>query len=209
MKIKKCFLAIVVMLALFSQANATNLILNGSFESGINPGSFIQINAINNTSIDNWTVLNGSIDYIGSYWIASDGSRSIDLSGGNVGVLRISSQMTTIVGTSYLVEFDMAGNPAGGPTVKTMDVTAGTVTQAFSFNTSGKNLSNMGWERKSFTFIANNVATYLTFSSTTGTCYGPALDNVSVTVIPEPGTLLLLASGLLGIGISARIRRKK
>lgn len=210
MKIRNSFFAIIFILVLLTQANATNLILNGSFESGItiDPDPFKYITAVNKTAIDHWTVLTGSIDYIGSLWQASDGNRSIDLSGANVGVLRISSQMTTIVGTPYLVEFDMAGNPAGAPTTKTMNVTAGPVTQTFTFNTSGKSFGNMGWERKSFTFIANNVATYLTFSSTTSTCYGPALDNVSVTVIPEPGTFLLLGLGIVGFFGYSWQRRK-
>ena len=54
-----------------TQADAS-LILNGSFESGVSPGSFVTLNAGDSTSLTDWTVKSGNIDYIGSYWTASN-----------------------------------------------------------------------------------------------------------------------------------------
>lgn len=209
MKIKNCFLVIVVMLAFFSQANATNLILNGSFEfATVNPGNSFVTLGTGDTRITHWTVTNGSIDYIGGYWQASDGSRSIDLSGNQAGELEVSQPFNTIVGQQYLLTFDMAGNP-DRQGIKTMQVTVAGQSQDYAFDSTGKTKTNMGWMSQSFLFTATNINTTLKFTSLTTNAWGPALDNVSVTVIPEPGTFLLLGSGLLGIGISARIRRKK
>src|SRR5262245_29900142 len=57
-------------------------IANGSFESGINPGpTFTGPLGAGATNVDNWTIESGSIDYIGGYWQAKDGTRSIDLNG--------------------------------------------------------------------------------------------------------------------------------
>jgi len=46
---------------------------NGSFESGTDPGNFTGLTAGNSTSISNWVVETGTIDYIGTYWQASEG----------------------------------------------------------------------------------------------------------------------------------------
>jgi len=53
---------------------------NGSFELGPTPGSFVTLNN-GDTSITGWTVVNGDIDYVGSYWVASDGTRSLEIAG--------------------------------------------------------------------------------------------------------------------------------
>ena len=210
MKIKNCFLAIVVMLALLSQANATNLILNGSFELGKDPGSsFITLYAVNN-DIQNWTVTTGSIDYIGGYWQASDGLRSIDLSGYyQAGEIEVSQPFQTVIGQQYLLTFDMAGNPDDNQKIKNLSITIAGQSQNFTFDATGKTRTNMGWITKSFVFNATDINTTLKFTSLMGTsAFGPALDNVSVSAIPEPGTFLLLGFGVAGLfGYSWQRRR--
>ena len=80
---------------------ATNLIQNGSFETAtVNPGTDTLLNAVS-TVITGWTVSQGSIDYIGTVWQASNGVRSLDLSGGNAG--RIQQTFNTTVGGTYRV----------------------------------------------------------------------------------------------------------
>src|SRR5689334_3055801 len=89
-------------------------ITNGSFESGTNPGVFTQLGS-GSTAIDGWTVGGaGGVDYIGTYWTSSDGSRSVDLSGGGIG--SISQQLTGMtIDQEYTISFDLAVNPPGGP----------------------------------------------------------------------------------------------
>ena len=63
-------------------AQAINLINNGSFEnSSLGSGfNFVTLSA-GSTAINDWTVTNGSIDYINQEWQNSDGGFSLDLSG--------------------------------------------------------------------------------------------------------------------------------
>lgn len=199
--------AMILSVALAGTASAS-IITNGSFEQGTNPptSGFTTLSA-SSTAITGWTVGGQGVDWIhNSYWNASDGIRSIDLSGPGPG--SISQTFSTIPGQAYEVRFDMAGNTDGGPALKTLTVSVGGPPLTFTFDTAGKSRpGNMGWETKSFVFTATSSSTTLTFMSTTNTAFGPALDNVSVTFVPEPLSMVVF-SGLMVSGLAAVRRRK-
>lgn len=199
--------AALIGLALAAAPANAALIVNGSFESGtlINT-SFDTIYGPNSSSIDGWTVGGDSIDYIGAYWQAAEGSRSIDLNGYGAG--SISQTFSTGVGQTYKVSFLMAGNPDGDPQSKVLTASAGSVVLDFSFDTSGASRGDMKWASYFFNFVAQDTSTTLTFASAIAGPYGPALDDVNV--VPIPGTLALLGSGLAGlVFIGARRRNRR
>ena len=169
-------------IALAGATLAFSGLTNGSFETGTyvdGGGGFEQLNA-GDTSLDGWTVDAGSVDWIGTYWSAQNGSMSIDMSGADAGA--ISQTFATTIGNTYTVSFYLSGNPAGLPTVKTLDVSAtgGTVGH-YTFDVTGNTLANMNWTAEVYSFLATSTSTTLSFVSTTPGLFGPAIDNVTVT----------------------------
>jgi choice-of-anchor C domain-containing protein len=176
---------------------------NGSFELGPTPGSFLSLST-GDTSIAGWTTTGGSIDYIGSYWTASAGSRSVDLNNTSPG--GIQQTFTTVASHQYQVSFDYAGNMDLGPALKTFGVTVDSFSDNYSFDTTGHSKTNMGWTTATFTFVADDVSATLAFASTTSGACGPTLDNVQVQdlgPVPEPSSI-----AAVGLGLAALKRRR-
>jgi choice-of-anchor C domain-containing protein len=190
---------------------------NGSFENAsVDPGgSFVTLPA-GSMQITGWTVVSGDIDYIGGYWVAANGARSLDLVGDqNVG--GVAQTFDTVPGATYQVSFALAGNPQGPPTIKPLAVSVGAVVQNYTFDTTGKSLSNMGWVTNQLTFTASGPATTLSFISDTtglGCCFGAALDNVNVQLIqlsaaPVPMEWAAPLATLFIFGVALLIYRRR
>ena len=197
-----CFFTLTLLS--ISSANA-NLLTNGSFElASINPGSgFISVFP-GQTSITGWEVVSEDVHYMGTFWDASDGIRSIDLDGITGSAGGVSQTFTTMAGTQYRVTFDMAGNYANLPTIKPMRVSAGGQSQEFTFDVTGRSATNMGWTPMSWLFVADDTSATLEFLGLTTTVqgWGPALDNVSVVtanLIPAPASVWLFGTALIGL----------
>lgn len=202
----RSLLAAVAAIALVpTGANAAEFI-NGSFENGSLPNpTFSTVAGGNSSSINGWLVTGNSVDYIGSYWAAQDGARSIDLNGNGLG--GIQQTFDTVVGQLYNISFWLAGNTDGAPTTKSVKVTAGNASSIFTFDTTGFSApANMGWKNYTFQFKATGTSTLLSFESLDATAYGASLDNVSVSAVPEPAAWAMM---MLGIGfIGGAMRRR-
>ena len=181
--VKTVFVGIMLAFFFIASANAAPF-QNGSFEGGVLLNPQFTTLSIGDTAITGWTVSSGSIDYIGEYWVASEGARSIDLNGSGPGA--ISQTFDTKPGAAYQVTFDIAGNPEGAPVMKALVVSEGVILFSASFDITGKDKLNMGWEERSFNFVASTSSTTLQFSSSIEGAYGPALDNVRVLELGLP-----------------------
>ncbi len=206
----KRFVLAAVAAAFLPAAAQSVTIVNGSFEeSALNPGAgWISILAPNSTAIPGWSIDAGSIDYIGTYWTAGEGTRSIDLTGFGFAFGSISQLVAdTVAGQSYTVSFLLAKNPDDGETPRTGTFAAGNELFAFSYSTPNDR-TNMMWENVSYTFTAEGPTT-IQFSADASSecCFGPALDHVRIAPIPEPASWALMLGGFALVGGLLRRRR--
>ncbi len=188
-----------------------NLVSNGDFSvNNCGSGSFCTYGAVNSTDVSGWTVATGSVDLITGYWQSPPGGgNSIDLDGNAAG--SIYTTFATLTGHSYLVTFEVSGNPDGGDPTKLGIISAGADSQNFSYVTGSNSHGLMNYEQLTFLFTATDTSTTLTFTSadTGNSPYGVVLGNIDVAphAVPEPITLSLMGAGLAGIG-ALRRRRK-
>ena len=205
---KSVLLGLAVVAAAAQLAFAAT-ILNGSFEDTSPDGVFDTL-AAGDGDIANWTIDSGTVDFIGSYWEADDGTNSIDMTGVSIGTI---SQLITGLtsGVKYMITFAMSGNPDNGPGSKFMTVNAGGETGIYEYVVGALNShAMMKWEDFQFFFTAGSTSELLTFAAVAenACCFGPALDNVSISAVPLPASAPLIL-GALGALVALRRRRAR
>jgi hypothetical protein len=191
-------------------AGAIGQVVNGGFEL---PGLGFQAVGPGQT-LGSWTCAGPSgIEFVhatpnaslpGLEFSAYEGSYWIDLVG--VGAPSgIYQDLITAPGTMYEVSFAMAGNVWGGAQIMNMSVLwNGGNAGAFSHSTAGRSGADMGWTLHTVT-VTGTGHDRLMFQATSGaSAAGPALDGVSIRVVPAPASMALLGAGALLVG-----RRKR
>ncbi len=183
------FLALFLFIPCFAHAQVS--ISNGSFELGTNPAPFhITVIAPDSTTITDWFVSSGTVDYVDGSWQAADGLRSVDTCGTGPGIIQ--QDILTVAGHTYVLTFSLAGNPEGPPTVKDLRVSAtGNPPQDYTFDLNSCspppcNFTNMGWVDQTYTFTATSATTTLSFEGLTQTAYGAAIDYLRITEMTPP-----------------------
>jgi choice-of-anchor C domain-containing protein len=156
--------------------------LNGSFEEGPEVSNYLAIDP-GSTAMPGWVVTRGQIDIVGYYWVAASGKRSIDLHG-SPGFGGVAQTFKTEKGKRYQVVFSLAGS--GDVKLKRTAVSAAGQTHEFSFDSTGKNHDDMGWEKMvwEFTAIADETTLEIYTLETTEGLAGPVIDDVWVLPVP-------------------------
>jgi len=206
-----CLGVLALILAAATPARA-NLLTNGSFEVGpaLAPGG---ITPLGPADLPGWTLTGASPWFwymsAGQYGTAEDGDKFI-----NVTSPSLSQGFAVTAGDTYTVSYYEALRADGGNQPDTLQATislaagsASGVTSQLANNplTNGV-LSN--WELFTFAFTPNTSTTAtLAFSLNNGAGY-PVLDNVVVTGVPEPGSLVLFGLGAAGLFMAGCRRRR-
>ena len=128
----------------------------------------------------------------------------MDGSGGNPqGILQTVNSFTLLPGAKYFLSFDLIGSGRGLTTSTTVDF--GPYSQTFilaSGDVSSGIVSN------ALVTVGTTTITNLTFTSNTPGNIGTVLDNVLITSgvssVPEPSSMLLMGTALLGLGLLVR-----
>jgi hypothetical protein len=191
-------------------------IINGSFETPVTvPGGTTFFSTSPPVTGFGWVVASGSIDLLQTYWQTADGIQSVDLDGESQGA--IYQDFTFDSSGSWAIRFAMSANPdfSGDKSVRVdFGPASGSLTTlgTYTLSSNGRTLNNMQWVTTTTpTITAQAGVTYrLEFTSLTPGAYGPALDNVQLVTVPEPGSVSLLALASLLVGMKAlpRIRKK-
>ena len=187
-----------------SSAHAGMILFQDGFDSDLGTS------ALNFTNFSNWTVGNGTVDYIRSpnLWGITCVTGCVDMDGstGNGGRLTTKSTFNILAAHTYKISADVSGNQRTG---SIENLTFGFSNIFTSQNINPGNLfSNHG-----FTFSGVSFAGAIFFETFSNDNIGAIIDNVAfecvtcgVSTVPEPGITLLLVLGLAGLGL-ARTRK--
>lgn len=196
---------------LFDEFFTDNLSMPGNNVAGNNPA----IPAAGPpTGFVQWTISGGSIDLVGGINPAGlqpdTGGRFVDLGGstGDPGLFATNPTFTFLAGMTYNLSFlyNSTGTflTPGAPTTETAAVNIGSLSFGNVSTSSGAFLQFS----QDFSFPSGATGAALTFQDLGTDNSGLGIDRVMVMpVVPEPGSLALLAVGA-GLGGMALVRRR-
>lgn len=209
MKIVK-FAAAIGLAAIAFQANATNLVTNGSFEQVANGGTQGAGSWSVYSSIPGWTG-QPNIEVRDSIaGVAQDGSNFVELDTDYVKNTN-SSMFQNIAGTGAVkLSFWYSARPNTAAGTNLLSFALGNSTGSVLNNT-GNNTGSHSWQQYVgyFNLDADGLTTLSFSAGGKQDSYGGSLDNVVVTAVPEPETYALMLAGLGIVGAIARRRNQR
>ena len=214
MKKTSCKISVLVLTCLTTLSASGTGLINGGFEAipvSVPTSYFVAPAGFG------WTVVSNDIDILPStYWQPSGGNQSIDLNGGSPSSIYQDFNFSS-AGT-WTVKFDLSSNPdlfsrgdGLGTGFKNLRVDFGPIGSltslgTYSLDSAPRTVSNMQWV--TFTtpqiIVSDSVLYRLQFTSLVPGIAGNALDNIQLQVVPEPSTIALLSSSLIGFCIYRR-----
>jgi hypothetical protein len=185
------------------RAAPVNLIVDGSFEA---PNVGTGWNLFPNGAVPGWTSNNNQteIDYtpILSLPFYDGCCQSMEADGSTYDT--ISQAVSGLsVGRKYTLSWGYGDRPGSGP--QQLNVSFGGVAVTTDYG-SGSGV----WTGNSFVVTATATSEVLSFAAINvggNPSVGNEVDDVSLVGVPEPASMAVLASGLLGLGLLRRLRR--
>jgi hypothetical protein len=208
-------LAAAATLSVASSAQATiNLLVNPGFENGVAPGGSTTLAAGDTTSITGWRVVGGGVNYVdNSVWAPAAGNRSIELLSNGGGIVQ--RVYGFVPGKLYVVRFNVSADPFNTSLVPkavsyTVSVTGGAALNSiYTYNPGVNTSTTMAYSQQAYTFVASSTFQDLQFrAGGRNGAFGPVIDSVSVSLIPEPSTWAMLILGFGLVGVASRRRKQ-
>jgi hypothetical protein len=192
-------------------AGPANLIANGGFEVPTVIGGDQEFGAPS-AAIAGWQVSAGSIDLVTSGTIlgsAHSGLQMIDINGSSAG--SIEQSFATVPGNQYRIELFYSNNPNPAFALPSYSASISLLGTAQLLGSqvihAGATEQDMNWLRFAHSFTADSTTTRLVLSSGQGGFNGIYFDTVSV--IPEPSCLAIIAPMGMGIIVWSSRRRRR
>ena len=213
MSFKHCTRRAIALLlpSIFSiQAEAVNLVQNGSFEIATNLAANSTL-APGATNLTGWEIFgSGNLIWCNSATYcarpAAEGTYSLDLTGltNTFPYAGVSQAIATTVGTKYDLTFALAGRSDSTPV--SVKVLAGSLAQTFSN-------ASANWASQSLSFIAAASETPISISGLSAGLSGLIIqiDNVQVQAspVPEPASWALLVAGVFVVGAALQLSARQ
>jgi hypothetical protein len=186
--------------AAFATAPA-NIVLNGGFEADpMANGAWAIVG-----SPTGWTATGTGLEIrdnvVGS---AFEGKNFAELDGN--ANMTISQTLDTVAGQSYTFSFWYSDRTGTAASTNGVDWSIGNLSG--TVNGPQNNTGNNVWQEFSISFVATGSHTVLSLGGAgTSDSLGSSVDAISVSAVPEPATVGLMASGLALLGLARRRRQ--
>ncbi len=200
------------LLASVGMASAVNIVQNPSFELGnfddVDIAFVTNVTAVggsqSNTKITGWTVSqNRPLIWIDNAYTGPlktpTGTKFLDLTFYTNVISQyssISQNLNTTASQQYTLTFDLGSSNVFGVLPVIALSTAGL---SVNFAVTAVPAAINNWTKFTYNFTAPAASTAITFTGVQGSDY-IGLDNISVTAVPEPGSLAMLLAGIAAVG---------